>query len=199
MVSRSPARPPSTVAPRALDRVARQLFQTACAPRARVIVGSVQCLPSAYGRCPMSTICGGPHDGAAPIRRVGSQRRSTSPRHAAPHEPLARRDRHVLCPLPTGCQRDRYERTRRPAAPDVPPARAARRALDVCEGVRPELLLFAAGLVDELWLTLNPKVAGGAAALTIVAGKELVDPAELEPVSVAEGDGDLFTRWRVRR
>jgi riboflavin-specific deaminase-like protein len=70
----------------------------------------------------------------------------------------------------------------------------------VCEG-GPTLnsYLFAAGLVDELWLTLNPKVAGGAAALTIVAAKELVDPAELEPVSVAEGDGDLFTRWRVRR
>jgi len=70
----------------------------------------------------------------------------------------------------------------------------------VCEG-GPTLntYLFAAGLVDELWLTLNPKVAGGAAALTIVAGKELVDPAELEPMSIAEGDGDLFTRWRVRR
>ena len=70
----------------------------------------------------------------------------------------------------------------------------------VCEG-GPTLnsYLFAAGLVDELWLTLNPKVAGGAAALTIVAGKELVDPAELEPLSIAEGDGDLFTRWRVRR
>jgi riboflavin-specific deaminase-like protein len=69
----------------------------------------------------------------------------------------------------------------------------------VCEG-GPTLnsYLFVAGLVDELWLTLNPKVAGGAAALTIVAGKELVDPAELEAVSVAEGDGDLFTRWRVR-
>jgi 2,5-diamino-6-(ribosylamino)-4(3H)-pyrimidinone 5'-phosphate reductase len=69
----------------------------------------------------------------------------------------------------------------------------------VCEG-GPTLnsYLFAAGLVDELWLTLNPKVAGGAAALTIVAGKELVDPAELEPVSVAEGDGDLFTRWHIR-
>jgi riboflavin-specific deaminase-like protein len=57
--------------------------------------------------------------------------------------------------------------------------------------------LFAAGLVDELFLTLNPKIAGGAAALTIVAGRELVEPAELELISVAEGDGDLFTRWRV--
>ena len=38
--------------------------------------------------------------------------------------------------------------------------------------------LFAAGLVDELFLTLNPKVLGGASALTIVAGRELVEPAE---------------------
>jgi riboflavin-specific deaminase-like protein len=70
----------------------------------------------------------------------------------------------------------------------------------VCEG-GPTLNshLLAAGLVDELWLTLNPKLAGGAAALTIVAGRELVEPAELDPVSVAEGEGDLFTRWRVKR
>jgi riboflavin-specific deaminase-like protein len=69
----------------------------------------------------------------------------------------------------------------------------------LCEG-GPTLnsFLFAAGLVDELFLTLNPKVAGGAAALTIVAGRELVDPTELELLTVAEGDGDLFTRWRVR-
>jgi riboflavin-specific deaminase-like protein len=57
--------------------------------------------------------------------------------------------------------------------------------------------LLAAGLVDELFLTLNPKLAGGAAALTIVAGRELVEPVELDLVSVAEGGGDLFTRWRV--
>ena len=70
----------------------------------------------------------------------------------------------------------------------------------LCEG-GPTLnaYLFAAALVDELFLTLNPKVAGGAAALTIVAGRELVEPAELELVTVAEGDGDLFTRWRVPR
>ena len=68
----------------------------------------------------------------------------------------------------------------------------------LCEG-GPTLnsFLFAAGLVDELFLTMNPKVISGAAALTIVAGRELVEPAELELISVAEGDGDLFTRWRV--
>jgi riboflavin-specific deaminase-like protein len=70
----------------------------------------------------------------------------------------------------------------------------------LCEG-GPTLnsYLFAAGLVDELFLTFNPKVVGGAAALTIVAARELVEPAELELVSVAEGDGELFTRWRVRQ
>jgi riboflavin-specific deaminase-like protein len=57
--------------------------------------------------------------------------------------------------------------------------------------------LLAAGVVDELFLTLNPKLVGGAAALTIVAGRDLVEPAELDLISVAEGEGDLFTRWRV--
>jgi len=67
----------------------------------------------------------------------------------------------------------------------------------LCEG-GPTLnsFLFAAGIVDELFLTLNPKVLGGASALTIVAGRELVEPAEATLVSVAEHDGELFTRWR---
>lgn len=70
----------------------------------------------------------------------------------------------------------------------------------LCEG-GPTLnsFLFAAGLVDELFLTMNPKIVGGAAALTIVAGRALVEPAEVDLVSVAEADGELFTRWRVRR
>jgi riboflavin-specific deaminase-like protein len=58
--------------------------------------------------------------------------------------------------------------------------------------------LLAAGLVDELFLTFNSKLSGGAAALTIVAGRDLVEPAELDLVSVAEGGGNLFTRWRIR-
>jgi riboflavin-specific deaminase-like protein len=59
--------------------------------------------------------------------------------------------------------------------------------------------LLAAGLVDELFLTLNPKLVGGADAFTIVAGRILPETAELELVSVAFGDGDLFTRWRVQK
>jgi riboflavin-specific deaminase-like protein len=67
----------------------------------------------------------------------------------------------------------------------------------LCEG-GPTLnsYLFAAGLVDELFLTLNPKILGGASALTIVAGRELVEPAEPRLVSVAENEGELYTRWR---
>jgi riboflavin-specific deaminase-like protein len=57
--------------------------------------------------------------------------------------------------------------------------------------------LLAAGRVDELFLSLHPKLVGGAAALTIVAGRELVEPAELEAISIAMGGGDLFTRWRL--
>jgi riboflavin-specific deaminase-like protein len=59
--------------------------------------------------------------------------------------------------------------------------------------------LLAAGVVDELFLTLSPKLVGGAAALTIVAGSELVAPAELELAWALEGEGDLFTRWRLSR
>jgi riboflavin-specific deaminase-like protein len=69
----------------------------------------------------------------------------------------------------------------------------------LCEG-GPTLnsFLFAADLVDELFLTMNPKLLGGSAALTIVAGRELVEPREPSLVSVAEADGELFTRWRFR-
>jgi riboflavin-specific deaminase-like protein len=70
----------------------------------------------------------------------------------------------------------------------------------LCEG-GPTLnsFLFAADVVDELFLTLNPKLLSGSAALTIVAGRELVEPAEPGLVSVAEADGELYTRWRFSR
>jgi riboflavin-specific deaminase-like protein len=67
----------------------------------------------------------------------------------------------------------------------------------LCEG-GPTLnsFLFAADLVDELFLSVSPKALGGAAALTIVAGRELVEPREAQLVSVAEAENELFTRWR---
>ena len=69
----------------------------------------------------------------------------------------------------------------------------------LCEG-GPTLnsFLLAAGPRGRAVPHAEPEAAGGAAALTIVAGRELVEPAELELVSLAEGEGDLFTRWRVR-
>ena len=67
----------------------------------------------------------------------------------------------------------------------------------LCEG-GPTLnsFLFAADLVDELFLSMSPKIVGGSAALTIVAGRELVEPREAALISVAEAEGELFTRWR---
>jgi riboflavin-specific deaminase-like protein len=59
--------------------------------------------------------------------------------------------------------------------------------------------LLGAGLVDELFLSLYPLIAGGGEALTIVTGRTLVAPPELELLSLAESGGDLFTRWRIRR
>jgi riboflavin-specific deaminase-like protein len=69
----------------------------------------------------------------------------------------------------------------------------------LCEG-GPTLnsFLFAADLVDELFLTFTPKLVAGAAALTIVAGRELVEVREPSLISVAEADGELYTRWGFR-
>jgi riboflavin-specific deaminase-like protein len=69
----------------------------------------------------------------------------------------------------------------------------------LCEG-GPTLnsYLLAAGLVDELFLSLSPKLVGGLAAITIVAGSPLLQAAEAELVWLYEGEGDLFSRWRIR-
>lgn len=57
--------------------------------------------------------------------------------------------------------------------------------------------LLREGLVDELWLAVAPKLAGGDAA-TIVTGAVLPEPVELELAWVLEsGDGHLFLRYRV--
>jgi riboflavin-specific deaminase-like protein len=58
--------------------------------------------------------------------------------------------------------------------------------------------LLAAGLVDELFLTLDPKLVGGADALTMVAGRQLPDLVRAELVTLLQGDDGLFFRWRLR-
>jgi riboflavin-specific deaminase-like protein len=72
----------------------------------------------------------------------------------------------------------------------------------LCEG-GPHLCaqLLAAGLVDELFLTLAPKLAGGepsgGEALRILAGGELEPPVELELLAVLAAGSSLFLRYGV--
>ena len=68
----------------------------------------------------------------------------------------------------------------------------------LCEGgptLNAELL--RAGLVDELFLSVAPKLTGGTDPLTIVAGAALPEPAELDLVWLLEHEGELFLRLRV--
>jgi riboflavin-specific deaminase-like protein len=59
--------------------------------------------------------------------------------------------------------------------------------------------LVVEGIADELFLTVAPKIAGGAAALTIVAGHELPMPdiPRLELVSAHLAASELFLRYRL--
>ncbi len=72
----------------------------------------------------------------------------------------------------------------------------------LCEG-GPHLCLqlLAAGLLDELFLCLAPKLAGGepagGEALRILAGGELDPPAELELLGVLRSSSYLFLRYGV--
>jgi riboflavin biosynthesis pyrimidine reductase len=66
----------------------------------------------------------------------------------------------------------------------------------LCEGgPRLNAGLLAAGVVDELFLTIAPLIAATPEPLTIVEGHGV--PARVELVSVLEGDGNLFLRYRV--
>jgi riboflavin biosynthesis pyrimidine reductase len=69
----------------------------------------------------------------------------------------------------------------------------------LCEGgptLNASLLPY--GLVDELFLTISPSLAGGADALTIVAGAPLPELAELELVWALEEGSELYLRYRIR-
>jgi riboflavin-specific deaminase-like protein len=73
----------------------------------------------------------------------------------------------------------------------------------LCEG-GPHLnaQLLAAGLVDEIFLSLAPKLAGGDAsggeALRILAGVDLDPAVELELLGALESESHLFLRYGVR-
>jgi 5-amino-6-(5-phosphoribosylamino)uracil reductase len=70
----------------------------------------------------------------------------------------------------------------------------------VCEG-GPTLFshMLAANLVDELFLSIAPKLAGGGDEPTISTGPALREPVDAELVWLCEADGELFGRWRIRR
>ena len=85
--------------------------------------------------------------------------------------------------------------------------RAALRRVRAEHGVRSVLCeggpalnagLLAAGVVDELFLTLSPVLAATADPLTIVGDAGLAEPAGLELVWVLEAGGMLFLRYAVR-
>jgi riboflavin biosynthesis pyrimidine reductase len=109
--------------------------------------------------------------------------------------------------LPEDCRANiDYIRTARDSMLDLPGAMA-----ELCErfGVRTMLCeggphlnsqLLADGLVDELFLSLSPKLAGGDATsetLRILSGPELDPPVALDLISVLEHDSHLFLRYRV--
>ena len=68
----------------------------------------------------------------------------------------------------------------------------------LCEGgPRLNAGLLAAGVVDELFLTISPLLAATPDPLTILEGGAS-EPVDLDLVSVLEADGTLFLRYRLR-
>ncbi|HEX5308356.1 MAG TPA: dihydrofolate reductase family protein [Solirubrobacteraceae bacterium] len=110
--------------------------------------------------------------------------------------------------LPPGCQAQvEYVRCVREGRLDLAAAlRELRERLGVrtvlCEG-GPHLNanLLAASLVDELFLSLAPTLAGGDAtseSLRIVTGRDLDPPVAMELIGAHEHHSHLFLRYRVR-
>ncbi len=128
---------------------------------------------------------------------------------------LAAQDAHVAivtvsqASLPDAAARIEYVRAAEDGMLDLRAALHELRArfgveLVLCEG-GPHLTthLFAAGVVDELFLTHSPRLVGGDAAageaLRMLAGPELDPPVELELLGVLRSDSELFLRYRVAR
>jgi riboflavin-specific deaminase-like protein len=65
-------------------------------------------------------------------------------------------------------------------------------------GPRLHRSLLAAGLVDELFLTMTPLLTGDELQPTIVAGGKLVDPVSLDLVWLLRAGTEIFARYRVR-
>ena len=74
--------------------------------------------------------------------------------------------------------------------------RGVRRVL--CEG-GPTLnsALLAAHLIDEIYMTLAPKLAGGEGPLTLINGPRIDPMLRLNLRSIVEQDGEVFLRYAV--
>ncbi|HEX7610271.1 MAG TPA: dihydrofolate reductase family protein, partial [Solirubrobacteraceae bacterium] len=109
--------------------------------------------------------------------------------------------------LPDTAARIEYVRAEREGELDLARALARLRSefaveLLLCEGgPRLGAQLLAEGLLDELFLSVSPKLAGGdpdtGPALRIMAGEELREPAGLTLLGVLESDSHLFLRYGV--
>ncbi len=148
---------------------------------------------------------------AEPLACVVSGRLSLPPDIPLLDEPQA----HVVivtsssAGLPQTAAQVQYVRAARDGELDLPLAmRELRERFDVrtllCEGgphLNTQLLL--AGVVDELFLSLAPKLAGGedatGEALRILAGAAFAAPAELELLGVLENESHLFLRYAVKQ
>ncbi len=191
----------------------RELFHALRTPADAVLVGAGTMRAERYGRLIRD-----------PARRALRRERGLSEEPLAcvvsgrleldPEIPLlAERNSRVvvLTPAPgelppTSCHVE-YVRAARNGRLDLPAALAELRArhgvrLVLCEG-GPHLAceLLVAGVLDELFLSLSPKLAGGgmegAAALRILAGAELDPAVELQLRGALENASHLFLRYAV--
>jgi riboflavin biosynthesis pyrimidine reductase len=109
--------------------------------------------------------------------------------------------------LPAAGAQVEYLRAERDGHLELPAALAELRArfgvqLLLCEGgPHLSLQLIAAGLADELFLSVSPQLAGGEAAsgeaLRILAGAELDPPLPVALLGALECESHLFLRYRV--
>jgi riboflavin-specific deaminase-like protein len=70
----------------------------------------------------------------------------------------------------------------------------------LCEG-GPTLFgaMLEEQVVDELFLTIAPKLTGGGNGPTVTSGPELATPRALDPIWLLERKGSLYARYRVYR
>jgi riboflavin biosynthesis pyrimidine reductase len=191
----------------------RELFHALRAPVDAVLVGAGTVRTERYGRIT-------PDDSRRRVRRERGLREEplaciVSASLALPPDLplLAEPQAHVVvltasdATLPDSAARIDYVRKRGGGGLDLAGALSELRErfaveLLLCEG-GPHLNshLLAGGLVDELFLSLSPKLGGGDGAereaMRILAGEEFDEPLELDLRGVLEHDSDLFLHYGV--